>query len=205
MPRTFKQNKEIKDQRKSDILSESVALFAKYGYNNVTMENIAKATKCSRTLLYHYFSSKDDLLLAHKKICEEIFVKKINELIKAYEPGKAFLKACNEFFINVIYKGTTDSCYYLYLFTNGHFHINEIGNKSNNKDKTLLNYIKTSFNVYCESKPNINKSELKDQIKYYLLFIGSLATSHIQYPKTFKERIDPDSLFYSFFSLRKGD
>lgn len=204
MPRTYKQNKEIKDQRKSEILSKSVELFAKFGFDQVTMDDIAKATKCSRTLLYHYFKSKDDLLLTHKKICENIFVDKLKEYVAAYEPGENFLKASNDFFIKMIYEGTVDSCYYLYLFTNGHFALNEESIKPTNGDKTLFNYLKKSFNIYAASKPNVNKKELFEQIKYYFMYIGSLAISHIKFPKTFSKPVDPDVVFYSFFSLNKG-
>ena len=120
MPRTYKQNKEIKDQRKGQILSKSVELFAKLGFEQVTMDDIAKATKCSRTLLYHYFRSKDDLLLAHKKICEDIFVSKLKEYMDVFEPGEEFLKASNDFFLKMIYEGNVDSvttCIYLQMVT----------------------------------------------------------------------------------------
>lgn len=148
--------------------------------------------------------AKDDLLLAHKKICEDIFVTKLKEYVEAYEPGENFLKASNEFFIKMIYEGNVDSCYYLYLFTNGHFALNEADIKPKGGDKTLFNYLKKSFNVYALSKPNVDKKELIDQIKYYLMYIGSLAISHIKYPKTFGKPVDPDTVFYSFFSLNKG-
>lgn len=204
MPRTYKQNKEIKDQRKSEILSKSVELFAKLGFEQVTMDDIAKATKCSRTLLYHYFRSKDDLLLAHKKICEEKFVTKLKEYMEIYEPGEEFLKASNDFFIKMIFEGNVDSCYYLYLFTNGHFALNEANYKHKGEDKTLLNYLKKSFDKYASTRPNLNKKELTEQVKYYLMYIGSLALAHIKFPKTFSKAVDSDTVFYSFFSLYKG-
>lgn len=204
MPRTYKQNKEIKDQRKNEIMSKSVELFAKLGFEQVTMDDIAKATKCSRTLLYHYFRSKDDLLLAHKKLCEDTFVTKLKEYTETFEPGEEFLKVTNKFLIDLIYEGDADSCYYLYLFMNGHFVINEAEIKPKGEDKALLNHFKKSFEIYALNNPSINKRELLDQVKYYLMFVGTLSISHIKFPKTFSKPIDPDMVFYSFFSLNKG-
>lgn len=70
MPRTSEQNKKIKDERRNDILSVSVRLFATKGYKNVTVDDIADEVGCSHGLFYHYFSDKKDIYMALKKNME---------------------------------------------------------------------------------------------------------------------------------------
>jgi len=45
-----------------EILRKSAALFARLGYPNATIADLAEANAISRGLLYHYFDSKESLL-----------------------------------------------------------------------------------------------------------------------------------------------
>jgi len=55
---------EEKERRRSDIIEAAEALYAAKGWDDVTMEQVARATRLSRALLYVYFSDKTDLHLA---------------------------------------------------------------------------------------------------------------------------------------------
>jgi AcrR family transcriptional regulator len=46
------------------ILDAAAALFARTGYPNAKMQDIARACGASKSMLYHYFETKDDLLFA---------------------------------------------------------------------------------------------------------------------------------------------
>ena len=59
MPRTKDQNEKITAKRKECILHSALTLFAIYGYHAINIEEIGKYSKCSRTLIYHYFDSKE--------------------------------------------------------------------------------------------------------------------------------------------------
>lgn len=52
------------DAKSQAILDSAAALFAKVGYPNAKMQDIAKACDASKSMLYHYFATKDDLLFA---------------------------------------------------------------------------------------------------------------------------------------------
>jgi AcrR family transcriptional regulator len=52
------------DTKTQNILDSAAALFAKVGYPNAKMQDIAKACGASKSMLYHYFPAKDDLLFA---------------------------------------------------------------------------------------------------------------------------------------------
>lgn len=64
MPRTPEKNQIIKDKRRAKILKTSLRLFALEGYNNVSVDDITKAAKCSHGLFYHYFQDKEDVYAA---------------------------------------------------------------------------------------------------------------------------------------------
>lgn len=52
------------DEKTKAILDSAAALFSRTGYPNAKMEDIAKACGASKSMLYHYFETKDDLLFA---------------------------------------------------------------------------------------------------------------------------------------------
>jgi len=51
------------DERREQLLDIAASLFAKHGLEGTTTKDIAKAAGVSPGLLYHYYSSKEDLLL----------------------------------------------------------------------------------------------------------------------------------------------
>ena len=61
MPRVRSDDYETKSQA---IMDCAAALFAKDGYPSSKMENIAKACGATKSMLYHYYPTKDDLLYA---------------------------------------------------------------------------------------------------------------------------------------------
>lgn len=55
--------KREKERRREDIIDAAAKLF-KEGYENVTMEDIARETELARSTLYLYFKNKDDIYIA---------------------------------------------------------------------------------------------------------------------------------------------
>jgi len=55
---------EEKERRRADIVDAAEALYAEKGWDAVTMDKVARATRLSRALLYVYFCDKGDLHLA---------------------------------------------------------------------------------------------------------------------------------------------
>ena len=50
--------------KKKAILDAAATLFAEVGYPNAQLKEVAKACGASKSMLYHYFFSKDDVLFA---------------------------------------------------------------------------------------------------------------------------------------------
>ena len=50
--------------RRNQIIDTAMELFARQGYNKTTIKDISEAAGTSMGLMYHYFASKDELLIA---------------------------------------------------------------------------------------------------------------------------------------------
>ncbi len=73
-----------KDDKKKLIRKTSYNVFKKYGYDKTTMNEIARETGLSKSALYYYYESKEDLfldLIFHGKVVfqEELKLKIYNE------------------------------------------------------------------------------------------------------------------------------
>ena len=63
MPRTEKQNQELQNVRREQILQAAINVFARRGMVGAKVSDIAKEAKLSHGLVYHYFSSKDEIFI----------------------------------------------------------------------------------------------------------------------------------------------
>jgi AcrR family transcriptional regulator len=69
-PRTEEQNAHIKNKRKEQILSAALKVFARRGFANTKIGDIAVRAGVSYGLVYHYFGSKEEVFseLLHRAI-----------------------------------------------------------------------------------------------------------------------------------------
>ncbi|MGQ0533115.1 MAG: TetR/AcrR family transcriptional regulator [Caulobacteraceae bacterium] len=63
------------DERKEAIVDAAAALFATRGFNGASVADIAQRCKTSKSLIYHYYQSKEDILydvmISHVRALEE--------------------------------------------------------------------------------------------------------------------------------------
>ena len=52
------------DKRREAILAAAAQLYARKGFPGASVAELAKACNTSKSLIYHYFPSKDDILYA---------------------------------------------------------------------------------------------------------------------------------------------
>ena len=76
------------DTKAQNILSSAAALFAKVGYPNAKMQDIAKACGASKSMLYHYFPTKDDLLFAMLEEHLQQVITGLEEVVSQPGPAK---------------------------------------------------------------------------------------------------------------------
>ncbi len=63
-PRTQKQFKEIRETRRGQIMNAALELFAREGYANCSIAQLAAHAGISKGLMYNYFESKEALLVS---------------------------------------------------------------------------------------------------------------------------------------------
>ena len=63
MPKTEQQFKQIRDNRKEEIVDAALILFATEGYHSTSIAKIAEKAHISKGLVYNYFKSKEELLI----------------------------------------------------------------------------------------------------------------------------------------------
>ncbi|RJG02659.1 TetR/AcrR family transcriptional regulator [Noviherbaspirillum sedimenti] len=91
------------EEKKNGILSVAAALFADQGYSGCKMQDIAKACNVSKSMLYHYFEKKEDVL--YEILSQHLL--RIVTLFEEYQPDLG----TNETDINQYFR----TCIALYL------------------------------------------------------------------------------------------
>jgi len=85
MPRVRSDDYEAKSQA---IIDCAAMLFAKEGYPSAKMQDVAKACGATKSMLYHYFPTKDDLLSAMLMEHLERLVQSVEEAIETQAPSR---------------------------------------------------------------------------------------------------------------------
>jgi TetR/AcrR family transcriptional regulator len=96
---------EEKERRRAEIVDAAERLYAEKGWDSVTMDQVAKAARLSRALLYVYFRDRDELQFAigerALKVLAERFVEAIARHARGLDQveaiGRAYMVYANEF------------------------------------------------------------------------------------------------------------
>ena len=87
-PRKKEDNEKIREQASNRLVQGALKVFAKHGYHASSMAEIAKEAGVSKGLAYHYFTSKEDLLvrIAEQRLQQYFpLFKALNEIVDAEE------------------------------------------------------------------------------------------------------------------------
>ena len=108
-----------KEELRHQILDAAGQLFAKEGYESVSMRKIAQKIEYSPTTIYLYFKDKNELL---QEICDLTFEKLVRRLLSAIDkhsdPLEALLSGSHAY----IDFGVTHPDHYLSTFVVHHYH-----------------------------------------------------------------------------------
>lgn len=70
---TKERKEELEKQRRSEIQAAALKLFYEKGYRETSIADIAAEANISKGLIYHYYSSKQDLLLSFTDAMQQCF------------------------------------------------------------------------------------------------------------------------------------
>jgi len=98
-PRTEKQYKEIREEKRKLIKDKALELFALEGFDKTSISKIAKNADISKGLLYNYFDSKEALLT-------DIIFEQVDMMMSFFDPNKdgVLEKEEMEYFIRQSFK-----------------------------------------------------------------------------------------------------
>jgi len=110
-PRTPKQFKEIREEKRSLIMDTALEHFASEGFHNTTINHIARHAGISKGLMYNYFRSKDELLA-------EIIDRSVTEMYMYFDSDRDGILTGDEFelFIRKLFATLRDKRSFWQLF-----------------------------------------------------------------------------------------
>lgn len=134
MPKLPLEYKKIKDERKLSILDASASIFIWRSVKSVTIDDIAKAAKCSHGLIYHYFRNVEDVYNTLMNADTIITIK--TSLFASTNKTNSYnqLERITQYFLIWISEKTF-AYEHLYLVVNEDFFLNEIAKLIHNGQK----------------------------------------------------------------------
>ena len=99
-PKTVEKNEEVRQQSKSNIMNAAFTLMARDGYESTSIAQIAKVAGVSKGLLYNYFSSKQELLMALVHGALEEW-ERIEEKLHSDNPSEKLRNIIDWFFMEI--------------------------------------------------------------------------------------------------------
>jgi TetR/AcrR family transcriptional regulator, fatty acid metabolism regulator protein len=85
------------EKKKQMIIKSAITVFARMGYHNSRVSDISKEAQIAYGLFYHYFPSKDDILITIFQNAWRFYVEGIDAIDKKYEDPLEKLKVFVKF------------------------------------------------------------------------------------------------------------
>ena len=113
-PRSKEANKQVLDERRSQILNAALKVFAEQGFAATKISNIASEAGLSHGLLYHYFNTKEEIFIELVRTASNIFLA-ITEYGAKYDASPVEkIRIITEMIISIGYSNVC--AYYLNIF-----------------------------------------------------------------------------------------
>jgi AcrR family transcriptional regulator len=159
------------EQRKEVIVEKSAELFAQLGFNVASVANIAKACNTSKSLIYHYYPSKEDILYAVMSSHIDQLIEDVDDALAVGGLPISKLQALLHAFMSH-YVGAADRQKVL---------LNELGNLPDAAKKTIIGKQRKVIDavqaLIVELYPELAKSSARARAQTMLLF-GMINWTH---------------------------
>lgn len=159
------------DERKQAIVEAAAALYARRGFNGASVADLAEACGTSKSLIYHYYSSKEDILfdvmISHVRALDEA----AREVAAGAGAAEAKLRAIAHAFMR-LYVGAADRHKVL---------LNELDNLDDERRgeivKTQRGLIEIVQRLLGEIAPSL-KAQPGESFAAAMLFFGMINWTH---------------------------
>jgi AcrR family transcriptional regulator len=179
MPRTPVENDRIRRATTEQILSTALSLFCAKGYYSTSIEDIAQQAQISKGLLYHYFSSKAEVLEALVEI-------RVNDVLWVMNTAKAKPTPSQQ--IRHIAEGSLDDVrrqpevfrFYLHLFTQP-----RLDSAVAHCTQKLMDEQSRQFKVQTKMFEQLGVANPQQRSLYFSSTLQGIMLMYCTYPKTF--------------------
>ena len=158
---------ELTEKRKDEIISACEKLYQTMSFKDITLKEIANIAGCTRTLIYHYFQTKEEIFLCLNKKEYELWQEDLEKIIETHN------SMTNEEIADVIALSLQKREQMLKLMCMNHFDMEE------NSRIEILTEFKTAFgssmktvrkllNKFCK---NMSKKDIEDFLYSFFPFV----------------------------------
>lgn len=67
------------EETRQRLLKTAIKMIEVHGFDNITVDDICRESKAAKGLFYHYFKSKDDIIIELYRAYDEMYVKKLSK------------------------------------------------------------------------------------------------------------------------------
>lgn len=196
MPRTKEANEIVREKKRKHILKTALILFCEKGYQNVTMDKIAKTAKISHGLIYHYYDKKsnilNDLLIESKKKFKDIL---LSDDFSSFK-GLTYFEHFTDFFLSSLAL-KEEYPYYLSLKLSVDFGNDFSSFLATPAYKTVLENYQTAI-----KEGDFSSSFINERIMCYFYLIQSICKKAIETKGN--EPLPPKEVILDIFTNKGG-
>jgi len=158
---------ELITERREEIISACERLYQTMNFKDITIIEIGKATSFTRTSIYNYFNTKDEIFLAMLQKEYELWIEELEEIISDHE------SLSKKNFADLLAKSLSNREQLLKLMSMNHFDMEE-----NSRDINLVDFkkaygksLKTVENCLKKFFPEMSKAEREKFLYIFFPFV----------------------------------
>jgi len=191
-------NQKIKDERREQILSTALGLFAAKGLAATKIADISAALKISQGLLYHYFGSKEEIFIELIRTAFERMNAACRRLEALPAPPREKIRMAIEELLKGIEKNEDTSIYYLLIaFATASESIPEEAKAIIKKENRFPYEVMTRIFIEGQKAGSFKKHNAEDMALVFWTSVKGLAIHKAAHGKKYKSP-DPDILMGIF-------
>jgi len=160
------------DLRKKIILEKASHIFAEHGYHKASVGDIAKECKISKSLMYHYFPSKQDILYHAMLDHVQELSKLAQSVMEKDQPAEKSLKEIIRNYLNI----------YEHTVPQHHLLINELGGLSPEQKKVIVGLQNNVVQAFADLAEKLSPAPLdahKAKTAISMLMLGMINWTYI--------------------------